>query len=371
MKDLDYCRNRIDEIDKKLIELFEERMNIVVDVARYKEANNLPIFNKKREDEVIAKNVARVKDEDLKSYTRDMLHSLMDISKEYQCEKIGRREAPLAKGKEIKLGFQGDLGSFGEEALIKYFGEDYARTNFEEFEDVFTALKFSEIDYGVLPIENSSTGSITLVYDLLKKYGFHIVGETLLKIEQNLLAPKGSKIEDIEEIYSHSQGFEQSSDFIKTLKGVKTIPYHNTAISAKYVSELNDDTKAAIAGKRAAKIYDLDVLEAGINNAKENYTRFIVIGRNFETTDLCNKLTIAFTIANKAGYLYKQLEAFSDSGINMRKIESRPIGNGSFNYFFYVDIDGNINIQKIKEALDKVKSTTEDFKILGAYKRQE
>ena len=371
MKDLDYCRNRIDEIDQKLIELFEERMNIVVDVARYKEANNLPIFNKQREDEVIAKNVARVKDEALKSYTRDMLHSLMDISKEYQCEKIGKREAALSKGKEIKLGFQGDLGSFGEEALIKYFGKGYAKTNFEEFEDVFTALKFSEIDYGVLPIENSSTGSITAVYDLLKKYGFHIVGETLLRIEHNLLGVKGTKIEDIKEVYSHSQGFEQSSDYIKTLKDIKTIPYHNTAISAKYVSESNDSTKVAIAGKRAAEIYDLEILQKAINNAKENYTRFIVIGREFESTELCNKLTISFTVPNKAGYLYKQLEAFSNSNINMRKIESRPMGNGSFNYFFYVDIDGNINIPEVKAALDMVEETAQDFRILGAYKRQE
>ena len=371
MRDLDYCRNRIDEIDKKLIELFEERMNIVVDVARYKAANNLPIFHKKREEEVIRKNVDRVKDKELKPYAQDMLHSLMDISKAYQCKKIDKREVALSKGKEIKLGFQGDLGSFGEEALIKYFGNDYIKKNFSEFEDVFNALKFSEIDYGVLPIENSSTGSITDVYDLLRKYDYHIVGETLLKIEHNLLGVKGAKIEDLKEIYSHHQGFEQSGNYIKTLKDVKNIPYHNTAISAKYVSELQDKTKGAIASKRAADIYGLDVLKETINDARENYTRFIIIGRDFETSELCNKMTIAFVIGNKAGQLYSKLKVFDENNINMRKIESRPMGNGSFNYIFYVDIDGNIDFEEIKKALNSIEKTTEDFRIMGAYKRQE
>ncbi|MGL4740152.1 MAG: chorismate mutase [Sarcina sp.] len=370
MKDLRYCRKRIDEIDEKLMELFEERMNIVVDVARYKAENNLPIFHKDREDEVIRKNVDRIKNDLLKKHAKKMLHELMDISKDYQCENIGKREAALSKGREIRLGFQGDLGSFGEEALIKYFGEDYAKTNYEEFEDVFVALKFFEIDYGVLPIENSSTGSITKVYDLLKKYNFHIVGETQLKIEQNLLGVKGSKISDLKEIYSHNQGFEQSSEYLKTLLDVKNIPYHNTAISAKYVSECGDKTKGAIAGLRAAKIYNLDILKKDINNAKENNTRFVVIGRELESNELCDKLTIAFSVLNKAGSLYKQLEVFSEKGINMIKIESRPMGNGSFNYFFYVDIDGNLENKEVSEALDIIKNSTEDFRILGAYKRQ-
>lgn len=371
MKDLDYCRNRIDEIDKKLIELFEERMNIVVDVARYKKANNLPIFHKKREEEVIAKNVARISDEVLKPYTKEFMQSLMDISKDYQCEKIGKREAALSKGREIKLGYQGQEGCFGEEALINYFTDGYERKNFETFEDVFMALKFNEIDYGVLPIENSSTGSITDVYDLLRKYDFHIVGETLLRVEHNLLGIKGSQISEIEEIYSHLQGFEQSSEYLKTLVGTKQIPYYNTAISAKYVADNNDKSKAAIASKRAAKIYGLDILKEKINDARENYTRFVIVGREFETSELCNKMTISFSIKNEAGNLYRQLEVFSKNNINMRKIESRPMGNGSFNYFFYVDIDGNIDIEKIKKALDNIESNTEEFRILGAYKRQE
>lgn len=371
MKDLDWCRARIDEIDEKLMALFEERMNIVLDVAKYKKANGLPIFHKDREEQVIAKNLNRIKNPKIVSHAEDMLHSLMDISKNYQCENIGIRENPLAKGKEVTIGYQGVPGSFSDEALEKYFGEGYDSKNFEEFEDVFEALKYKAIDYAVLPIENSTTGSITKNYDLLKKYGFHIVGEVLVKIEHNLIGLKDGTIEDIEEIYSHSQGFEQSSEFLSTLKSsIKKIPYHNTATSVKYVSECKDLKKAAIGSSKAAKLYGLKILKPSINNALENYTRFIIIGRDFESNELCNKITISFTLDNKAGNLYKELKAFSDFNINMRKIESRPIGNGSFDYYFYIDIDGNINDDNINNALKIVEENTKDYRLLGAYKRE-
>lgn len=371
MKDLNWCRARIDEIDEKLMALFEERMNIVLDVAKYKKANGLPIFHKDREDQVIEKNINRIKTKELKAHAEDMLHSLMDISKNYQCENIGVREAALSKGRETTIGYQGIPGSFSDEALTKYFGEDYKSKSFEEFEDVFQALKFNAIDYAVLPIENSTTGSITKNYDLLKKYGFHIVGEVSIKIEQNLLALKDSEISDIKEIYSHSQGFEQSSDYLETLGNkVKLIPYHNTATSVKYVSDSMDKSKAAIGSLRAAKIYGLKVLKGKINNAIENYTRFIIIGRDFESNELCDKITISFTLDNKAGNLYKELKAFADYDINMRKIESRPIGNGLFDYYFYIDIDGNIENKAVKEALEIVSKNTNDYKLLGAYKRE-
>lgn len=371
-KDLSWCRARIDEIDEKLMALFEERMTIVLDVARYKKENNLPIFNKVREDEVIKKNLNRINNEALKVHAENMLHSLMDISKDYQCENIGVREVPLSKGREVKIGYQGVPGSFSDEALIKYFGKGYSGKAFEEFEDVFTALKFDVIDYGVLPIENSTTGSITKNYDLLKKYGFHIVGEVLVKIEHNLLGIKGSEIKDIEEIYSHSQAFEQSSEYLNSLGNkVQLIPHHNTATSAKYISELSDKRRAAIGSLRAAEIYGLDVLKEHINNALENYTRFIIVGRDFETNELCNKITISFTLDNKAGNLYNKLKVFSDNNINLRKIESRPMGNGHFDYYFYIDLDGNISDNAVKNSLDLLEKDSKDYRLLGAYRREE
>lgn len=368
---LTQCREKIDKVDKELMRLFEERMDIVLDVAKYKQKNNMAIFHKDRENQVIEKNLNRVKNKELLPYAEEMLHSLMDISKEYQQEKIGLRETPLSKVNKIKIGFQGEKGSFSEEALIEYFGNTNETFNFEEFEDVFEALKFRKIDYGVVPIENSSTGSITDIYDLLNKYGFYIVGEKNLRINHNLIGIKGSKINDIKEIYSHLQGFEQSSEFLKSLKGCKKIPYYNTAISAKYVSECADKTKCAIGSKRAADIYSLEVLQECINNVKENYTRFVVIGRALETNDLCNKMTISFSLPNKIGSLYDKLKIFSEKKINMRKIESRPIGDGTFSYLFYIDIDGNIKDNSIKSIFDYLRDSISDYRILGCYKRSE
>lgn len=365
------CRDRIDAIDKELMKLFEERMNVVLDVAKYKQENNMAIFHKDRENQVVEKNLKRVENKELLPYAEEMLHALMDISKEYQQYKIGMREIPLSKGNKIKIGFQGEKGSFSEEALIEYFGEENETLSFEEFEDVFEALKFKRIDYGVLPIENSSTGSITDIYDLLNKYGFHIVGEKNLKIEHNLIGIKGAQLKDIKEIYSHLQGFEQSSEFLKGLKECKKIPYYNTAISAKYVSECADKSKSAIGSKRAADIYNLEVLKERINNLKENYTRFIIVGRELESNELCNKMTISFSLPNKVGSLYDKLKIFSENKVNMRKIESRPIGDGTFSYLFYIDIDGNINDESIKNILNYLRDSISDYRILGCYKRAE
>lgn len=365
------CRNRIDEIDKELMKLFEERMNVVLGVAQYKKENNMSIFHRDREKQVIEKNLNKVENEELRPYAEEMLHALMDISKEYQQSKIGIMEIPLSKGTEIKLGFQGEKGSFSEEALIAYFGETCETFNYEEFEDVFQALKFKKIDYGVLPIENSSTGSIADIYDLLNKYGFHIVGEKKLRIEHNLLGIKGTRIEDIEEIYSHFQGFEQSSEFLKGFRYCNKIPYYNTAISAKFVSEENDSSKAAIGSKRAGKLYGLEVLKEGINNIKENYTRFVIIGRELESNDLCDKMTISFSLPNTVGSLYDKLRIFSDNGVNMIKIESRPICDGTFTYLFYIDIDGNIKDESIKTILDYLRDSISDYRILGCYKRED
>lgn len=366
---LQECREQIDAIDEKLMALFETRMEVVGEVARYKELHGLPIFQKDREEQVIEKNKQRLKNKMLDTYADEMLHALMDISKAYQCTQIGLREVPLSKGQHIQVGFQGVPGSFSEEALIHYFGEGYSSKHYQAFSDVFEALKYKEIDYGILPIENSSTGSITPIYDLIKKYGFYIVGETKIKIQQHLLGNHNAQIKEIEEIYSHEQGFEQSSDYLKLIPNVKKIPYYNTAISAQYVSESKDPKKAAIGSKRAAKLYGLEVLEECINNAKENYTRFIVIGTKRESNSLCNKMTLMFTLPNESGTLYEQLRCFSESGINMIKIESRPVGDGSFSYFFYVDIDGNMEEAYIRKTLEKIAAQTQEFRMLGCYKK--
>lgn len=270
-----------------------------------------------------------------------------------------------------KIGYQGIKGSFSEEAMIKFFEGNYEAISYDKFEDVFVGLQKGEIDYGILPFENSCTGAITAVYDLLLKYSFYIVGEECIKIKQNLLGVKGAKLKDIEEIYSHPQGFEQSKNFLKEHQELKLIYFHNTAISAKYISDLNDRSKAAIASTRAAKIYGLDIIEKEINDNETNNTKFVIISKNLELTNDCNKMTATFSLDNKAGTLYNLLRHFAENQINMVKIESRPSKNRLWEYVLYVDFEGNINDENVKKAIGLIEEKSEFFQLLGCYKKKE
>ena len=271
----------------------------------------------------------------------------------------------------IKVGYQGVKGSFSEEALIEFFNENQNAVSYEKFEDVFIGLQKNEIDYGILPFENSCTGAITAVYDLLSKYGFYIVGEECIKIKQNLVGIKGAKLEDIKEVYSHPQGFEQSKAFLKNNENLKLIYFYNTAISAKHISELKDKSKAAIASKRAAKIYGLDVIEEEINDDESNNTKFIIVSKKMELSKDCNKMTATFSLDNKAGTLYSLLSYFAQNEINMVKIESRPSKNKLWEYVLYVDFEGNINDKNVKNAIKLIEEKSEFFRLLGCYKKKE
>ena len=380
---LSECRNEIDKIDKELVELFEKRMNVAINVAKYKIENNIPIFNGAREAEVIEKNINRLNNKEYSRLTEKFFTHLMELSRSLQADIIygNNKNSRIIDSIEenistneskrdlenIKIGYQGVRGSFSEEAMIKYFGENHTTTDYEEFEDVFLALKNNEIDYGILPIENSSTGAITTVYDLLVKYGLYIVGEECIKIDQNLIGVKGSKLEDIKEIYSHPQGFEQSSEFLSKQNNINLIPFHNTAISAKYISELNDKSKAAIASLRAAKIYGLDVIQKEINDKDNNHTKFIIVGRKLEASKECNKITVVFSLDDKSGTLYNLLRHFAENNINMIKIESRPSKNEPWQYLLYVDFEGNVENEDVKKAIKLIEEKSEYFKLLGCY----
>lgn len=281
------------------------------------------------------------------------------------------RKESFAKNKSnIKIGYQGIKGSFSEEAMIEFFGENQNEVSYDKFEDVFMALEKDEINYGILPFENSCTGAITAVYDLLSKYGFYIVGEECIKIKQNLLGIKGCKLEDIEEVYSHPQGFEQSKNFLKNHDNLKLIYFYNTAISAKHVSDLNVKSKAAIASERAAKIYGLDIIEKEINDNESNNTKFIIISKKLELSNDCNKMTVTFSLDNKSGTLYNFLKHFAENKINMVKIESRPSKSKLWEYVLYVDFEGNIKDKNVKNAINIIERKSKYFKLLGCYKKK-
>lgn len=282
------------------------------------------------------------------------------------------KQGNLNKSKNnIKIGYQGVKGSFSEEAMIEFFGENQEAVSYEKFEDVFIGIANEQIDYGILPFENSCTGAITAVYDLLSKYGFYIVGEECIKIKQNLVGIKGTKIEDIEEVYSHPQGFEQSKVFLKEHDNFKLVYYYNTAISAKHVSNLKDRSKAAIASSRAAKIYGLEVIEKEINDNESNNTKFVIISKSLELSKDCNKMTVTFSLDNKAGTLYNLLGHFAKNQINMVKVESRPSKNNLWEYVLYVDLEGNIKDENVKDAINTIEKECKYFKLLGCYKKKE
>ncbi|NRT74011.1 prephenate dehydratase [Clostridium beijerinckii] len=377
MAAIDDYRNKIDEIDKEITRLFEERMDIVIKVGEYKKQNNLPVFNKAREDEVIEKNIGYLNNKDYAKGLKQFFINIMNISKDLEDKEVKEdiRATTINKFKEknaksgVKVGFYGVAGSFSEEAMIKHFGKKDDAKAYDEFEDVFLAVKNGEIDYGVLPIENSSTGAISQVYDLLYKYGFYIVGEECIKIDQNLIGIKGTKLDNVKEVYSHPQGFEQSTDFLKEYSNWKKIPFHSTADSVKLVSDLQDMSKVAIASKRAADIYNLSIIKENINNRRENSTRFIVISKELELDNSCDKVSVVFSLEHKAGTLYKLLRHFAENNINMMKIESRPMEKGAWKYFLYVDFEGNLENEQVKKALNLIEQSSAYFKLIGGYRK--
>ena len=205
---------------------------------------------------------------------------------------------------------------------------------------------------------------------LLRKYGFYIVAEKCLKIEHHLLGVNGAREEDLREIYSHTQGIEQCSVYLNDLKGIRAIPYLNTAISAEHVSKSGSKEKGAIASKRAADIFNLAVIKEGISNEKDNYTRFIIVGKEIINRKENDKISIVFTVENKAGALFNALRWFSVNKLNMTKIESRPIAKEPWKYFFYIDFEGNIKDVVVKDLLEVCEKNSSYFKLLGVYRRE-
>ena len=370
MGNLEDYRREIDYIDRELIALFEKRMNVAIKVEKYKKERNLPIFNAKREEEVIEKNINLLNNKEYSEITRSYFEKIMELSRSLQADLMEKDKDNIKDNiieDKVKIGYQGVEGSFSEEALRKYFNSYDSIKNYEEFKDVFVALEKNEIQYAILPIENSYTGAITEVYDLLVKYNFYIVGEECIKIDQNLMGIAGTNIDDIEEIYSHPQGFEQSKGFLSRYENIKLIPYHNTAISAKLVSDLKDNKKAAIGSKRAANIYGLSILRDNINDKKDNHTKFIIIGKDLRYDDVSNKISVVFSLEDKAGTLYNLLRYFAENNINMIKIESRPNKSESWKYLLYVDFEGNLNDNLVKNALEPIEKNSAYFKIIGNY----
>lgn len=372
MKDIKELREMIDCIDDKLVPLFEERMDVAKQVAEYKRVNGAPVLQSGREKQVLDRACDRLKDKSYSCEVRDFMLAVMDISKCVQMKSNPVKEQERIRkpfDANAKTGYQGTEGSFSEQAVSEFFRTTGKSKAYADFESVFKAIDKGEIDYGVVPLENSSIGSVVEVYDLLGKYDCYIVGEQWVKISHNLLAVKGATIDGIKKVYSKAEALAQSHDFLKN-GDWSLIPYANTAVAAKMVADSNDKTVAAVASVRAAQLYGLDVLAKDINSDKDNYTRFIVISKYLADID-ANKVTVSFTMSDEAGALYKVLRFFARFNVNMAKIESRPMKNCPGSYYFVIDLEGNCKSRDMAEALYFVAHSVKDFKLLGEYVRND
>ena len=368
MKDIKDLRKEIDVIDDEMIPLFERRMNVAKQVAEYKRANGETVLQTGREKEVLSRAVDRLSNKGYSNEAVDFMTAIMDLSKEVQLKTNPVAETTRERraiDECAKVGFQGAEGSYSSKAVSELFPKAKQKKAYFTFRSLFEAIDGGEIDYGVVPLENSSIGSVVEVYDLLGQFNCFIVGEKWIRIEHCLLGAKGASLADVKTVYSKAEALEQSHAFLAD-GGWNLIPYPNTALAAKMIAEKKDFSVAAVASEAAAEIYGLDVLAKGINSDKGNFTRFIVISKTLADTE-ADKVSVSFTLKNESGALYKVLRFFSRYGINMVKIESRPLKNNPGSYYFVVDLEGNCNSKDMIQALYYVERSTLAFKLLGEY----
>ncbi len=364
MENLEYYRAQIDKIDTQLISLMEQRMEVAKNIGQVKLKNGLQVLDEKREKQVLLSRMEKVTVPEYEQVIEQFFVKVMELSRSVQQKLIDSHE--MKKTLTGKAAFQGVDGGYGSIAASKVFGENIY--NVKTFENVFEEVENGNADYGVLPLENSTTGSITDVVDLLTKYDVFIVGETSIKVEHSLLAKKGAVLSDIQEVYSHEQGFFQCKEYLKDKDWTLTSVV-NTAVGAKAVSESDDIHKAAIASKRAAKLYNLDILQEAINSGKENSTRFMIIAKNPVVGEGCTKAAVAFMVPHVSGSLVSALQIFAESNVNLVKLESRPVIDRIGEYLFFAEIEGNINDDNMKNALNKLKKYATGYKYLGSFKK--
>ncbi len=377
MKSLEELREGIDRIDQELLKLFVERMELCGQVADYKRSVGMPVLDVKREKEVLAKKMELLEDGKLKDEVYTFFSNMMAISRNLQKKRLADLpkenviEEALASSQSSKCApkvcYFGANGSYSEEAAMEFFGTETDRFPVDSFAGVLDTLANNQADYAVLPIENSSTGAIAPVLDLLGRYGYFIIGEVNLAIHHCLLGKKGTKLVDISKVYSHEQGILQSQSFLNSIGNPKTEVCQSTAQSAKLVAELDDVSVAAIAGMQNAEIYGLEILAENINSNDTNTTRFAVVAKHPEITRNCNKISIAFTLPHESGELHRVMSCFARGGLNLLKLESRPIPNQRFEYMFFVDYTGNLLEEEVRRVTDEVIAEVQELKLLGNY----
>lgn len=376
MKDLKKIREEIDEIDSQIVALYEERMRLTTEVAEYKISVGKQVLDKEREKEKLAKVKDLVQDEENRYGVGELFEQVMAMSRKRQyqllnqCghgERLGFSQVDKLPFTAHKVVYQGTEGAYSQLAMKAYFGDEIDSYHVETWRDAMEAIKSGEADYAVLPIENSSAGIVAENFDLLVEYDNCIVAEQTIKIEHALLGLPGTCFSDITCVYSHPQALMQSVDFLNEHREWEQVPVKNTAVAAKKVLEDSRKNQAAIASVVTADIYGLDILAHNINYSDENSTRFIIVtGKKICLKD-AEKVSICFEVSHESGSLYRMLSHFMFNNLNMVKIESRPIKDKSFEYRFFVDLEGNLEDGAVQNALKGLVEEALYVRVLGNY----
>lgn len=384
MTELEQYRQEIDRIDGELVKLFLERMAVTGKVGEYKQRQGIPVLDASREKQVIAAKTALTDDPARKADLAALYESIMAISRRQQRHlvKEGAEDpgyaaylADLAGVRQPvanpRVAYQGEPGCYSEEATVGFFGGDVNSVGKPWFNDVFAALENGEADYAVLPVENSSTGSIRQVYDLMAQYRYYIVGEWQVPVEHCLAALPGAELSQITTVYSHEQGLMQSEKYLDAHRDWKRVPTLDTAGSAKLVAEKGDLTAAAICSKRATQLYGLNILAERVNHNTMNHTRFAVVSPVPELRPERNKISAVFRLPHQSGSLHEILTIFAVQGLNLLKIESRPIPGRGFEYLFFLDFTGDLTAPGMDGVLHELSQLATEVRILGNYKAWE
>ena len=375
--DLNDYRTRIDQIDDQLVKLFAERMETVVGIAKYKEEHNLPVLDAGRERKKLLA-LAEKSPEALREYVVSLYSLMFELSRSYQNRLLGRT-TPLTQ--EISRAIENTPKLFPDSAVVACQGVEGANSQlacdklfrlpnvlyFSSFEAVFQAIEKGLCRYGVIPLENSTAGSVNKVYDLMTKHHLHIVRSIRLKVDHNLLANPGARLEDIREIYSHEQAISQCAAFLQSLPNVKVIACENTAAAAKMVAESGRKDVAALSSRACMKLYNLVSLGDSVQDKGNNYTRFICIGKQLEIYPGADRTSLMAVLPHEPGSLYKMLSRFYALGVNLNKLESRPLPERNFEFMFYFDLETSVYSPQFLQLMGEMPTLCEEFTYLGSY----
>ncbi|OQA64889.1 MAG: P-protein [Firmicutes bacterium ADurb.Bin262] len=375
--DIDTLRKDIDTTDDAMKALFVKRMQTASQIAAYKKSKGLPVADRQREREILTRLTLDSPPE-MEMYIKSLFTTLFGLSRSFQTASIGSehplaeriRQAiaqtpPLFPSKAV-VACQGVEGAYSQMAADKLFALPHIMY-FTSFEGVFQAVEKGLCRYGVLPIENSSHGSVTQVYDLMKRHDFHIVRSLKMKIDHCLLANPGSTQKDIREIFSHEQAIAQCSEYLQKLKDVKVTVCENTAAAAQLVAQSGRKDAAAISSQYCAELYGLEVVDGDVQNSASNFTRFICISKNLEIYPGADKISIMLALPHRPGSLYETISRFSAMGLNLTKLESRPIPDRDFEFMFYFDMEASLLSEGVISLLCSLASDCDQFDFLGSY----